>query len=106
MKLTVLACENCNDEELYIPPKYVCPKCYEKSFKEIEIESNGVIYSYTNIYAATEKFLSEAPYYVILVELDNVGLVTARLTGGEPNIGDKVSLSRMEDNVYWFSLES
>ena len=100
MELKLLSCENC--EKYFIPPKYFCPHCYHEGLTEKKVEGTGQIYSFTTIYIAPEKRAAEAPYHIILVDLDEGLRVTARLVEGEPTMNQKVKLNRIEDSVYWF----
>lgn len=100
MELTFVSCESCSI--VSIPPQYVCPQCYSEQLAETKVSGRGKIYSYTTIYAAPEKFAQEAPYHVILVQLDAGLKVTARLVSGEPKIDQCVELRDIINNVYWF----
>jgi uncharacterized protein len=100
MEMTLLSCEGCKRD--FIPPKYICPHCYSEELIEKKVSSLGQIYSYTTIYAAPERLAVEAPYHIVLVDLDEGPRVTARLVEGEPTINQKVRLYKIEDSVYWF----
>lgn len=100
MEMALLSCEGC--KMVSIPPKYICPHCYSEELIEKKVSGIGQIYSYTTIYGAPERFASEAPYHIVLVDLDEGPRVTARLVEGEPTINQKVKLYKIEDSVYWF----
>ncbi|BCJ86244.1 Zn-ribbon domain-containing OB-fold protein [Effusibacillus dendaii] len=100
MDMTLLSCEGCKN--VSVPPKYVCPHCYSEELVETKVSGTGKIYSFTTIYIAPEKFASQAPYHIILVDLDEGPRVTGRLVGGQPAIDQRVELHRMDDSVYWF----
>lgn len=104
MALSVLTCNECDVQESYLPPKYVCPHCYSESFTEQQLDGEGTIYSYTEIHVPPEDFMDEAPYYIILVDLDERIRITARLISGVPTIGKKVKLKEINDKIYWFEL--
>jgi len=97
----LLSCDAC--KKAFIPPKYVCPHCYRTELREITVSGAGKIYSYTTIYIPPETFADQAPYSVILVELDEGPRVTGRLEAGEPVMERRVELQRIEDGVYWFA---
>jgi uncharacterized protein len=100
MEMALLSCEGC--KMVSIPPKYICPHCYSEELIERKVSGIGQIYSYTTIYAAPERLAVEAPYHIVLVDLDEGPRVTARLVHGEPTINQKVKLYKIEDSVYWF----
>jgi uncharacterized OB-fold protein len=52
--------------------------------------SNGTIYTETVVHSAPEQYVSEAPYQIAIVSLDDGGRVTARIAGARVSIGDKV----------------
>ncbi|QGQ45563.1 Zn-ribbon domain-containing OB-fold protein [Metabacillus sediminilitoris] len=100
MDMTLLSCEGCMKD--FISPQYMCPHCYSEELVETKVSGRGRIYSYTTIYAAPERLAAEAPYHVILVDLDEGLRVTARLVEGEPCINQEVKLCKKEDSIYWF----
>ncbi|KAF0817713.1 MULTISPECIES: Zn-ribbon domain-containing OB-fold protein [unclassified Cytobacillus] len=100
VEMTLLSCVGC--KENFNPPKYICPHCYSEELIEKKVSGIGQIYSYTTIYAAPERLAADAPYHIILVDLDEGLRVTARLINGEPTINQKVKIYKFEDSVYWF----
>ena len=83
-----------------ISKKYYCPDCGESEFEEKEVSDDGRIYSYTKIHIAPAEFSDITPYNVILVDLDEANAkVTARIEE-EVEIGDKVTLDRLENKAY------
>jgi uncharacterized OB-fold protein len=100
MEMALLSCEGCR--MVSIPPKYICPHCYSEELIEKKVSGIGQIYSYTTIYTAPERLAAEAPYHIVLVDLDEGPRLTARLVEKEPTINQKVRLYKIEDSVYWF----
>ncbi|MBB3112779.1 putative OB-fold protein [Paenibacillus phyllosphaerae] len=100
MEMTLYDCEQCQTRS--VPPRYVCPKCAGSGLTAIQADGAGTIYSCTTIYVAPERLAAEAPYAIILVDLDEGPRVTARLAQGIPKIGQRVVFNRYEDGVYWF----
>jgi len=83
-----------------ITRKYTCHKCGESHFKEKEVSDKGTVYSYTKIHIAPAEFADIAPYNVVLVDLDEADAkVTARILE-DVEIGDPVTLSRVENGAY------
>ncbi|MFM1653608.1 Zn-ribbon domain-containing OB-fold protein [Brevibacillus sp. B_LB10_24] len=100
MNISVLSCEKCS--AAFIPPKYICPVCRHDRLTLKPASGSGTVYSYTTIHIAPEKFADQAPYHIVLVDLDQGLRVTGRLTGGTPRIGQRVECSRVDESVYWF----
>ncbi|MBM7587160.1 putative OB-fold protein [Bacillus pakistanensis] len=100
MDITLLSCEKC--QTAFVPPKYACPHCFNEELVQKTMSGKGTIYSYTTIYSAPEKFASQVPYHIILVDLEHGPRITARMVDGEPSIDQKVELESIEDSVYWF----
>ena len=63
----------------------------------------GTIYTETLIHAAPEQFVKDAPYQLVIVDLDGGKRVTARIDGERVQIGDKVKEVESRDGVPFFS---
>ena len=50
----------------------------------------GIVYTETVVHAAPAAFADEVPYQVAIVQLEDGGRVTARITGQRVAIGDTV----------------
>ena len=50
----------------------------------------GTVYTETVVHAAPAAFSDETPYQVAIVDLDEGGKVTARISGSRVKIGDAV----------------
>jgi uncharacterized OB-fold protein len=66
--------------------------------------SGGVIYTETAVYAAPEAYVSEAPYQIAIVALDEGGKVTGRIRGEAVVIGDRVELLESAGGVPVFGV--
>jgi uncharacterized OB-fold protein len=62
----------------------------------------GVVYTETLIHSAPEAFVSEAPYQLIIVALDNDKRVTGRVSGDRVAIDDPVVLADERNGVPYF----
>jgi uncharacterized OB-fold protein len=62
----------------------------------------GVVYTETLIHSAPEAFISEAPYQLIIVTLDNGKRVTGRVSGDRVAIDDAVVLADERNGVPYF----
>ena len=63
---------------------------------------NGVVYTETLIHSAPEAFVSEAPYQLIIVTLEDGTRLTGRVDGGRVVIDDRVELTEHRSGVPFF----
>lgn len=66
----------------------------------------GTVYTETLIHSAPEAFVSEAPYQLIIVTLDNGERVTGRVSGDRVAIDDVVVLVEERNGVPFFRKHS
>jgi uncharacterized OB-fold protein len=59
----------------------------------------GVVYSETVIFLAPAEFLSEAPYQIAIVDLDNGKREMGRVAEDRVSIGDRVALCEHRNGV-------
>lgn len=100
MGLIAKHCKSC--DQLLSTDKYHCPVCFSEQLEERKLSGKGEIYSFTNIYAAPKPFNKDAPYYVVLVDLEEGLRVTARYSGEEIGIGEKVVIDYIDERAYYF----
>jgi uncharacterized OB-fold protein len=62
----------------------------------------GTVYTETLIHSAPEAFVSEAPYQLIIVTLENGERVTGRVSGDRVSIDDAVILADERNGVPFF----
>ena len=62
----------------------------------------GTVYTETVVHAAAERFASEAPFQVILVDVEGGCRVTARVDGERVSIGDAVCETESRHHVPLF----
>ena len=62
----------------------------------------GTVYTETLIHSAPEAFVSEAPYQLMIVTLDNGERVTGRVSGERVAIDDAVVLADERNGVPYF----
>ncbi len=60
------------------------------------------VYTETVIHSAPQAFLTEAPYQVAIVTLDDGSRVTGRIIGERVSIDDEVTLVEDRDGVPFF----
>ena len=71
----------------------------------------GTVYTETVVHSAPEKFVSDAPYQVAIVTLDEASPVagrrlTARIQGERVKIGDRVAWSGERDGIPFFQKQT
>ena len=62
----------------------------------------GTIYTETVVWMPPEQFLAEAPYQLVLIDLEDGKRITARMAGDRVVIGDTVELVETKDGVQYF----
>ena len=63
----------------------------------------GIVYTETVVHSAPERFASEAPYQIAIVQFDDGSRITARITGDRVAIGDKVIEAEISNGVTYFT---
>lgn len=71
-------CKSCGAYSF--PPRLVCKKCRSRDSQPYNLKGRGVLYSYTIIYQAPDRFDAHAPYAVGLIDLQEGVRITAQLT--------------------------
>ncbi|MFH1561511.1 MAG: Zn-ribbon domain-containing OB-fold protein [Patescibacteria group bacterium] len=86
-------CTDC--ETRYFPPRPLCPGCGSRLMKPWEPGRWGEVYSYSVAHEALAGYGGQAPYPIALVRLDDGPMLTAQLTGVDPEdiqIGMRVEM--------------
>jgi len=95
-KLLGLKCKACGT--INVPPKMVCGKCTSPDMEVAELSGKGKIQTFTTVYVAPEGREAEAPYTIVMVELDEGPWIMGNLIDIDPSkatmelIGKKVKL--------------
>lgn len=103
-KLIGAKCKKCG--KLYIPPIYVCLKCNQTEFGEVELSGRGSVRTYTTIRVPPLGFEGQVPYNIAIIGLEEGINVTARIVkknGKELSIGAIVTFAKKEDGIHWFT---
>lgn len=89
----------CNDCGAYTcPPKMTCQECTGSNLEVVEMSGKGEIKTFTTVFVAPEGREGEAPYTIVLVELEEGPWITGNLIDIDPAkadmklIGKKVKL--------------
>jgi len=67
-RLTGIRCGRCG--ALALPPKEFCPSCQQRAWESVSLQGTGTVTSFTIIRIPPRGRLSEAPYAVAVVRLD------------------------------------
>lgn len=62
----------------------------------------GTVYTETVVFSPPEAYVNDAPYQLAIVELENGRRTTARIAGDRVQIGDRVVLAELRNNVQFF----
>lgn len=89
-RLMGLICHDCGG--ITTPPKATCDQCSGIALETVELSGNGAIRTYTVIRVAPEGV--EAPYIVVLVELDEGPWLMGNLDGIAPDAASTVLIGR------------
>ena len=95
-KLLGLKCKQCGT--INVPPKMVCGKCTSPDMEVVELSGKGNIQTFTTVYVAPEGREAEAPYIIVMVELDEGPWIMGNLIDIDPSkatmelIGKRVKL--------------
>lgn len=94
--LTLLRCPACG--RLDTPPRTVCGACLATGLESVEVPGTGTLASWTTIRRAPTRFREDAPYDVVVVDLEAGPRVVGRLTADSapPAIGARVAATRAE----------
>lgn len=63
----------------------------------------GTVYTETIVHLAPERFQADVPYQVVIVTLDSGGRLTARISGGNVAIDDRVVEVQSREGIPVFS---
>ena len=62
----------------------------------------GDVYTETIVWSAPEQFVQDAPYQLVIVELDKGERLTGRITGEKVEIGDRVDFAEFRSGIPFF----
>ncbi len=71
------------DGTTFLPSQVVCPQCGNDDADDVDVSGSGRVRVWTTIHIAPTRYEDEAPYTVVLVDLDEGLRVMGRLV--EPN---------------------
>jgi uncharacterized OB-fold protein len=94
-KLLGLKCNECST--ITCPPKMTCQECTGTDLEQLELKGTGKIVSFTTSYVAPQGREAEAPYTIVLVELDEGPWIMGNLIDIDPR---EVDIQIMGKKVY------
>jgi uncharacterized OB-fold protein len=89
-----LTCREC--KQITCPPKMTCQECGGTNLEIIELSGNGTIKTFTQTFVAPQGRECEAPYVIILVELEEGPWIAGNLIDISP---DKVTMELIGKKV-------
>lgn len=81
-RLIGLKCGDCG--AVTVQPRVTCRGCDSPDLRPVDLQGGGTIQSFTVVYVAAEGREAEAPYIVVLVELNEGPWVMGNLCGIAP----------------------
>ena len=91
-KLLGLRCAGC--DTITCPPKMTCQECAETDPSVVEMTGVGRIVTFTTTYVAPMGREVEAPYTIVMVELDEGPWIAGNLVGIDPAEADMSLIGR------------
>lgn len=94
-KLLGLKCKECST--ITCPPKMTCQECSGSDLDQVELSGTGEIRTFTTSFVAPQGREAEAPYTIVLVELDEGPWIMGNLIDIDPR---NVDMSVIGKKVY------
>ncbi|MBU2631011.1 MAG: Zn-ribbon domain-containing OB-fold protein, partial [Proteobacteria bacterium] len=91
-KLLGLRCAGCST--ITCPPKMTCQACAKTDLSVVEMSGTGKIVTFTTTYVAPMGREVEAPYVIVMVELDEGPWIAGNLSGIDPVEADMRLIDR------------
>lgn len=88
-------CPKC--EMTFLPPRPLCPCCFEAKMEWQELKGKGKLSAFTVIYVAPTLMVAQGygranPYCVGIVELEEGPRISARLVGVDPKRPEEIKI--------------
>ena len=62
----------------------------------------GTVYTETVVWMPPEQFVTDAPYQLVIIDVEGGKRITARIAGERVQIGDAVDLAETKDGIAYF----
>jgi uncharacterized OB-fold protein len=102
-KLMGSRCQNCN--AFHLPPRSICPNCYEEHMVWEEANGHGVLVAFTTVHVAPSAMMEagygrDNPYCVGVVRLDNGAAISAQITGVDPQHPEQIVIGSQLKSIF------
>ncbi len=107
MNIKVLKCSSCG--KLHAFPAYLCKSCKFEKLEETEVPGKGILYTYSKVHVPLASHEKEAPYTVVIVELEGGCKIAGRTletNSDKLSVGATVKVTEYKDGVYLFKLSN
>ena len=64
---------------------------------------DGIVYTETTVYSPPEQYAADAPYQLAIIDVEENGRRTVRITGEHAKIGDAVTFVDERNGVAFYS---
>lgn len=81
-RLEANKCVKCG--KVLFPPRLICPNCGAKEFEKVRLSDEGKVVTFTVIRVAPEQFVTQIPYVVAVVELNDGARITTQVVDCRP----------------------
>ncbi len=91
-------CGSC--EEVYFPPRDLCPKCRRGSIGKMEklkLSGKGKVVSYTIVHDGLPEFQMQVPYTMAIIELEEGPKITGQIVDANP---DNIKIGTEVESVF------
>ena len=94
-KLMGSRCQSCG--ALHLPPRSLCPACYEDELDWEQISGKGTLVAFTTVHIAPTAMIEAGygrnnPYCTGIVQLDEGPSISAQITGVDPAAPDQIEV--------------
>ncbi len=71
------------------------------------MSGQAIVYTETVVHSAPERFVSEAPYQIAIVDTQDAGRQTVRIVGDDRvEVGDRVRFVETRDGIHCYQKQS
>lgn len=95
-KIFATRCKKCG--KTYFPPQADCPDDFSSEMEWVELPQEGIVETYTKVYARPQGFEEFEPYTIAIVNVGNVKIMCWVEGQSEIHIGEKVSITTKKIN--------
>lgn len=107
-KFMTTRCKKCG--KVFSPPRIDCAACMSSDVEWIEIDSTGILKTFTVVHYGPTGFEDDAPYTLAIAEFEHgvkvLGRVSKTLSPGDIKVGMEVKLTpmKLDDEHYIYEM--